>query len=111
MRSRKVRSHLPGGLIPIYFEYPFESYEDVRIELPSGVQVEALPSDVTIDQKALFYSISAKHEGGVLKISRTRKTLGTIFPVEYYGSIRSFFGRVASSDSQHAALKLSSEAN
>jgi hypothetical protein len=45
---------------PIYFEYPFESYEDFRIELPNGVHVQALPNDVTVDQKALIYSISAK---------------------------------------------------
>ena len=91
---------------PIYFEYPFESYEDFRIELPKGVQVEALPNDVTVDQKAMIYSISAKNEDGVLKISRTRKTLSTLFPLENYAAIRAFYGRVISGDSRQAALKV-----
>ena len=96
---------------PIYFEYPFESYEDFRIELPNGVQLEALPKDVTVDQKALIYSISTKNDGGVLKISRITKTLGTLFPVEAFGSIRGFYGKVALGDSQQAALTLSASAN
>jgi len=95
----------------IYFEYPVESYEDFRIELPNGVQVETLPNDVMVDQKAMIYSISAKSEDGVLKVSRTRKTLATLFPLEDYGAIRAFYGSVISGDSQQAALKVSAAAN
>jgi len=96
---------------PIYFEYPFESYEDFRIELPNGVQVEALPNDITVDKKAMIYSISAKNEHGVLTISRTRKTLSTTFPLEAFGAIRAFFVSVISGDSQQAVLKVSTAAN
>jgi hypothetical protein len=96
---------------PIYFEYPFESYEDFRIELPKGVLVEALPNDVTVDQKSMIYSISTKNEGGVLKISRTRKTLVTLFPLEAYRAIRAFYGSMISGDSQQAALKVSAAEN
>ena len=96
---------------PIYFEYPFESYEDFRIELPNGVQVEALPNDITVDKKAMIYSISAKNEHGVLTISRTRKTLSTTFPLESFGAIRAFFVSVISGDSQQAVLKVSTAAN
>jgi hypothetical protein len=96
---------------PIYFEYPFESYEDFRIELPNGVQVEALPNDIAVDKKAMIYSISAKNEHGVLTISRTRKTLSTTFPLESFGAIRAFFVSLISGDSQQAVLKVSTAAN
>lgn len=97
----------PRRAHPIYFEYPFESYEDIRIELPNGVQIEVLPNDLTVDQKALTYSISVRNEHDVLRISRTRKTLDMLFPVEAFGSIRGFYGKVAFGDSQQAALTLS----
>ncbi len=96
---------------PVYFEYPFESYENFRIVLPNGVQVESLPNDVTIDQKAMIYSTSAKNENGVLTISRTRKTLNVLFPIENYPAIRAFYNNLIAGDSRQAALKASASVN
>ena len=73
--------------------------------------MESLPNDVTIDQKAMIYSTSTKNENGVLTISRTRKTLNVLFPIENYPAIRAFYNNLIAGDSRQAALKVSASVN
>ena len=45
----------------IYFSYPQESYEDVKLELPPGMQAESLPAAVKADQGGVFDEEGRKH--------------------------------------------------
>jgi hypothetical protein len=56
---------------PIYFSHPQESHEDIKVELPAGMQVEALPPAGKSDRKALYYELPVSPEGNALRIRRT----------------------------------------
>ncbi len=54
----------------IYFSYPQESYEVVKLELPPGMQAESLPADVKADQGGAYYEFSTKKEGNTVRMTR-----------------------------------------
>lgn len=91
---------------PIYFEYPFESYEEVRIELPAGVKVEGLPGGQKKEQGELFYELAVKQDGNALLVTRVRRLTGAgATRVEQYPAVRDYFDAVLRGDSLQADLK------
>lgn len=94
-------------IYPIYFDYPFESYEDVEIELPAGFQIEALPGAQKTDQSALFYELDVTQERNCLRVKRVRRMNSIGFTSGEYSAARHHYGKVLSGDSQQATLKQS----
>ena len=94
----------PRRVNPIYFTYPHESYEEVRLELPDGMQVESLPSPRKTDQNALYYEFSNNADGNVIRFNRTLRFNGYVFDRQQYPRVRAFYDRVMAGDSQQATL-------
>jgi len=90
---------------PIYFGYPHESYEEVRIELPAGIDVDSLPANTKADQGAFFYEFSSKKNGNLLEMMRTFRVSGCFYALEQYRNVSQFYSRVLEGDSQQAALR------
>jgi len=89
---------------PVYFEYPFETYENVEMELPEGLKVDSLPSPIKLEQSGVVYEFAAQDAGKSIKITRTRKMDGLGFPLDQYANVRAFYGRILTGDSQQATI-------
>jgi hypothetical protein len=89
---------------PIYFGYPQETHEDVKLELPAGMQVESMPPARKSDQKAVYYEFSSAKEGNTLRLSRTLRFSGYLFERQQYPALKAFYDRVLAGDSQQATL-------
>jgi hypothetical protein len=90
---------------PIYFGYPQESYEEVKLELPPGMQPESIPDGKRTDQGAAFYEFSIEKEGNTLRIKRVWRLATYFIKQEQYPLLKVFYGRVMSGDSQSATLR------
>jgi Domain of Unknown Function with PDB structure (DUF3857) len=90
----------------IYFVYPYEESDSIRIQVPMLWKVESLPSAKTMDPGGnLHYEISASEQGAFLTIKR-REVVGSIlYPASSYGAIRNFFGQVKTDDEQQAVFQ------
>jgi hypothetical protein len=90
---------------PVYFPYPFEVVDDVKISIPAGLRVEVLPQQQRLSAGELSYEISADQDGGAVEIKR-RLTVNTIaVPVQQYALLRTFFFTVKSYDDERMVLQ------
>jgi hypothetical protein len=95
----------PNRTYPIYFGYPHESYEEVRIELPPGIDVESLPANTKADQGAFYYEFSSKKDGNLLEMMRAFRVSGYFYATDQYKNVSQFYSKVLQGDSQQAALR------
>jgi hypothetical protein len=95
----------PRRTHPVYFEYPYEIYDDIRIELPAGMQAEGLPENKKVDQNAVTYEFTAKNEGNLLRLSRARRVGAYLISVEQYANLRMHYNQVLAGDSQLVTLR------
>jgi transglutaminase-like putative cysteine protease len=95
---------------PVYFEYPYEVYEDVTLALPPGIQVESLPPHAKIDRGLTVYEFSAEKQGNTLHLKRSVKMQVYYLPVDRFPALRHFYEEVRTSDEQQAILQPQQEA-
>ena len=88
----------------IYFGYPNERYEEVRVELPPGIKVEPLPGDEIADQGDTYYKFTSKMDGNAVQIMRTLRLSKHSFGLDQYKNLSRFYGRVLESDAHQATL-------
>jgi hypothetical protein len=96
---------------PVYFGYPHESYDDVRLELPAGIEAESLPANAKADQGAVYYELSLKKEGNTIAMMRTFRIFGSLYTLDQYSKLSSFYDRVLEGDGRQAALRISEPAD
>src|SRR5277367_1885479 len=85
----------PRRTHPICFGYSQERYEEVRVELPTGIKVESLPADELDDQGAAYYSFSLQADGNAIKATRSLRISKHFFSVEQYKNLSHFYARVS----------------
>jgi hypothetical protein len=90
---------------PIYFDYPYESYDEITLELPTGFTIESLPAPQSIDREAGRYEIGGELRGTTLHFRRSFRLSGFTFPPTAYPSLKSYLDSVRSGDEQPATLK------
>ncbi len=95
----------------VYFGYPHESYEEVRMEMPAGIEVESLPTDTKTDQGAVYYEFSSKKEGNTIQMMRTFRISGSLYPLAQYSKLSSFYDHVLEGDGRQAALRVAEAQN
>ncbi len=90
---------------PIYFEYPYEKWDDITIELPAGWQVGSVPLGQEKDEHVVSYSL--KVEGGKEALHLTRKVRVDFLMLEtkYYPALRNFFQSVRNGDEEQIVLQ------
>jgi Domain of Unknown Function with PDB structure (DUF3857) len=95
----------PRRVYPIYFEYPYEVYEDIHIELPPGIQIGGLPPEKKAERGVVKYYFSVKKDGENLEIKRTKLVQAVLMGVDQYPALRAYFDQVLAGDSQQVTLK------
>jgi hypothetical protein len=85
---------------PVYFEYPFETKDEVNITLPLNWNVKSLPPAQTHDGKMIVYTLDVEDKQGVEHIARVLKVDMLGLEVKYYGALRTFFQHIQTADEQ-----------
>lgn len=90
---------------PVYFDYPWESYEQVKLALPQGFQVESVPGNTKIDRGPTNYELSALTQGSTLQLNRTMKMAAYYVALDKYPVLKQFYEQVRAGDEQQVVLK------
>jgi hypothetical protein len=90
---------------PVYFEFPFQKFDEVTIELPLGWQVSSLPPAKIQDAKAIKYTLKADENKGTLHVTRALDVDILLVDTKLYPTLRSFFQIVRTSDEQQIVLQ------
>ncbi|MBC7932534.1 MAG: DUF3857 domain-containing protein, partial [Rubrivivax sp.] len=72
--------------------------ETVRVKLPAGFDVDEMPDAVKISSEFGTYSATYEMKDGQLVFTRSLVQRAATIPVEKYGDVRTFFGRVRASE-------------
>ncbi len=89
----------------IYFSYPSEKLDDVRIDLPLGWQVNSLPPVQDLDAKAAVYSLKVENNKGALHLTRRLNMDLLMVEAKLYPTLRIFFQIVRTGDEQQIVLQ------
>lgn len=89
----------------IYFEYPYEESDDIKLHLPAGYKAESLPPDRKVDLGAVSYDISAASQDGAVEVKRHLAVNGVVFTQDEYPTLRRFFGVVKTDDNTQMVLQ------
>jgi Domain of Unknown Function with PDB structure (DUF3857)/Transglutaminase-like superfamily len=93
----------------VYFAYPYEETDEIRMRLPLTWKIESLPKPQTVDPGGkIHYELAATQDGGYMNIKRTISVGGIIYPVNQYSALRHFFGTVKANDEQQAIFQTGS---
>jgi len=94
----------------IYFDYPFEEVDEVKLRMPAGYRIEILPLPQHFSPGVVSYEISATEEGNLAQVKRRLTVDGTFIARKYYASLRNFFTSVKSNDEAQIVLERTSVA-
>ncbi len=83
---------------PIYFSYPSEETDDVKLQSPSAYKIETVPPAYKLGPGPISYEISTTSQGNSAEVKRHLVLDGMIYPVTSYPALRSFFSSVKSKD-------------
>ncbi len=89
----------------VYFHYPFEETDDIKLRLPAGYKAESLPPDRKVELGAVSYETSAAAQDGAVEIKRHLAVNGVLFSKEEYPTLRKFFGTVKTNDNTQMVLQ------
>jgi len=90
---------------PIYFEYPYEKWDDVSIELPSGWQVASVPPAQDQQKGVVGYTLKVENGKDTLHLTRKLKVDFLLLQVKYYPALRNFFQQVRTADEEQIVLQ------
>jgi Domain of Unknown Function with PDB structure (DUF3857) len=94
----------------VYFDYPYEEIDLIKLHWPAEYKVESLPSSSNVDLKAVSCEITAEAQGPSVEIKRHLAVHGFIFSRDEYQALRSFFGTVKANDNAQMVLQNSTSA-
>jgi transglutaminase-like putative cysteine protease len=88
----------------IYFHFPYEEIDDVKLHAPSGYKIDSLPMQKKLDLGAEFYEISVTAEGDTVEVRRHLAQKGMLFSPDQYPTLRAFFAAVRTNDNAQMVL-------
>jgi Domain of Unknown Function with PDB structure (DUF3857)/Transglutaminase-like superfamily len=89
----------------VYFHYPYQKNDDIKIELPLGWKLGSLAKPVERDATAADYVMKVEEQGGVLHLTRTLRSDLMIVPKDNYLALRTFFETVRTGDEEQVVLQ------
>ena len=90
---------------PIYFDFPYETVDDVTIELPPGWQASSVPAPQEKDGHIIVYTLQVEKGKGTLHLTRTLNVDFLMLEAKYYSALRNFFQIVRAGDEQQIVLQ------
>ncbi len=104
--SQKSPFQRPDRTYAVYFHYPYQKMDDLKIKLPHGYRIESLPTpQQTPPTGVMVYQMSLRQETGVLRIQRREAVDGFVIPVRYYPAVRNYFTLMRANDELQAVLQ------
>ena len=106
--SQAVAFRADKRLYPIYFDYPFEEIDDVKLHVPAEYKIETVPPAKEVEQAdpgMLSYEISATQQGDAVEVKRTFILDGSLFPVASYAALQKFFSAMKTDDDAQIVLQ------
>lgn len=100
-----VAFHPEKRLYPVYFNCPYENIDDIKIHVPAGYKIEAVPPARQVKPGAVSYEISATQQDNVVEVKRVLVIDGLLFPASSYKSLRTFFNFVKTDDDAQIVLR------
>jgi len=93
-------------LYAIYFNCPYEEIDEVKLHVPTGYKIEAVPEARKIKPGAVGYEISAEQQGSSeVEVKRTLMINAMIVSATSYSALRSFFNYVKTDDEAQIVLQ------
>lgn len=89
----------------IYFAFPKEEIDDVKIESPASYKIETAPPARKLTPGPISYEISVTTQGNTMEVKRRLVLGGMMFPVESYPALRSFLNSVKSNDESQVVFQ------
>ncbi|HUK52314.1 MAG TPA: DUF3857 domain-containing protein [Candidatus Binatia bacterium] len=90
---------------PVYYPYPFQTEDEVNVQLPAGWKVESLPPAQSDDRKLCDYQSAAEERNGALHLTRRLSVNGLGTAAEAYPKLRAFYQSVRTSDELQIVLQ------
>jgi hypothetical protein len=84
--------------------------DDITIELPADYRVESLPPPQKIDAKGALLEATTQSESRSLRFHRRFTMEVTTILVRSYGTLRSFYDKVKTSDEEKVVLETAAAA-
>jgi hypothetical protein len=103
-RWTRVPPASPNRTQPVELSYPFHDTDMVRITLPEGLRVEALPDPVMVETPFARYEALVEVEDGVLVYTREVEIHQRTLPAEAYDAYRQFVEAVVRADDVRVML-------
>lgn len=89
----------------IYFEYPFDHVDNLKISIPSGWQVAGAPRASTMDLKAAKYDFSAGNSGSTVNLHRELLIQFVLLDQQFYPTLRTLFHSLKTKDEEQVVLQ------
>ncbi|MGH9690095.1 MAG: DUF3857 domain-containing protein [Candidatus Acidiferrales bacterium] len=105
-RDPQYRSFEPQKRVNnIYFRYPYEVIDDLKLRILPGYKVSSLPTIPKVDRGAVSYELSVAHQENIAEIKRHLVVNGTAFSKDLYPALRAFFSVVRTDDDAQMVLQ------
>jgi hypothetical protein len=104
-KSRQMFVHKERKL-PVYFDYPYRTIDQVQVTLPPTVQLENLPASDEARTEFSMCNVRRAATGNSLSFHRDFAIAGIAFPLDMYPMLKSFFEKVRSNDDAPVMLKV-----
>ncbi len=103
--SRQYRFEHAERAYPVYFDFPFETTDEITLKFPVILQVSSVPE--VRDQTTPYgrYQSSCRPKENTLRIERRLTTEGLLIPTQYYAGLRNFHEGVRAGDEQQVVLQ------
>ncbi len=90
---------------PVYFSYPYRTYDNVQMTLPSGLKVESLPQKQSVNPEFGIYTAERTQKGNMLELRRDFAIGGFAFQLSNYPELKSFYEKMKSGDEEQIVLQ------
>jgi hypothetical protein len=95
----------PSRIHPIYFDFPFQTEDEMQIVPPAGYRVQAAPEDTSATQvDNMRYSTSAEMRDGALVLHRDFVLNALLSRPANYPKFREFYEAVRTGDARQVVL-------
>lgn len=94
-----------GRKTSIYFPYSFTAEDHVKLHVPAGFRVEALPAKSSVDLTALAFGFAYSSKDDEIELSRKELVQVNVLDPSYYATVRNFYTKLAAADHDNVILR------
>jgi hypothetical protein len=96
--------HRPARIHPVHVPYHYQEYDEVRLQVPAGYEVESLPAARKVENGFAHFETTHHAENGELRLERRETMQGTLFSSTQYTELLSYFRSKRLADEDRTVL-------